>query len=480
MKRMLATLYSIIVFSIVVCVLFMSRSSHPYSPHETSSAFPALLISSWLFASAMFAGAFYTYRLAGFFDMTIERAIFTLLIVTLVAGAFGRSPSLYPRRAIEWAFILFAFICLASMAIHGFGPASSRFASPWFIFITAYLFPFVAFLFAKRYLVTERDLSILFHTLFYLGAYLSIIAFFEFFNLRQYVHPRFIVDPKVLAHWDRARGPFYNAALNGFAMVIGFICGVQLLSSKRGFAKVLHLILMTLFFPAVFFTLTRSVYLCFLFTLGALLLAYRTPLSKWKLLAIPLALVLIFASMNLHRLESSNRREGGVYEVEEVRIREALFSMSMIMIADNPVLGVGFAQFLPASLSKYRALVPLAQQYEAVSQHHQILTIAVEVGLVGVSLYLWMIVMFLIRAYSLFARFPGTGYFDQNLALLIGLALGVYILNSLFIDPSFQLFPNAVFFTFGGIADGLYGRLPQIQAAAEGAIPLGLSPSYGA
>jgi O-antigen ligase len=154
--------------------------------------------------------------------------------------------------------------------------------------------------------------------------------------------------------------------------------------------------------------------------------------------------------------------------------------MSMIMIADNPVLGVGFAQFLPASLTKYRALVPLAQQFEPTSEHHQILTIAVEVGLIGVTLYLWMIVMFLILAYSLFTGLPRTGYFDPNLALLIGLALGVYILNSLFIDPSYQLFPNAVFFTFGGIADGLYGRLPQIQAAAEVAIPLGLSPSYGA
>ncbi len=480
MKRMLAFLYSVIIFSIVVSVFFLSRSYHPYSPHETSVHFPALLISCWLFAAAMFGGVFYTYRLAGFFDLTIERAIFIILIVTLIAGAFSRSPSLHPRRAIELAFILFAFICLASMAVHGFGPSSPRLTSPWYIFITAYLFPFLAFLFAKRYLVTERDFSILFHTLFYLGAYLAIIAFFEFFDLRQYVYPRFIVDPKVLAHWDRARGPFYNSALNGFAMVIGFICGVQILSSKRGFAKVLHLILMSLFFPAVFFTLTRSVYLCFLFTLGTLLFAYRTPLSKWKLLALPLALALIFGSMNLHRLESSNRREGGVYQVEEVHIREALFNMSMIMIADNPVLGVGFAQFLPASLTRYRALVPLAQQFEPTSEHHQILTIAVEVGLIGVTLYLWMIVMFLIRAYSLFTWFPSTGYFDPNLALLIGLALGVYILNSLFIDPSYQLFPNAVFFTFGGIADGLYGRLPQIQAAAEVAIPLGLSPSYGA
>jgi len=480
MKRMLATLYSMIIFSIVVSVFFLYRSSHPYSAHETSVSFPALIFSLWLVAAAMWGRSFYVYRLAGLFDLSIERIIFLVVIVTLIAGLPAGSPSWRGRRSIERLFFLFALICVASMTIHGFGPSSSKYVSPWYIFISAYLFPFAAFLFAKRYLVAERDLSFVFHALFYLAVYLGIMAFFEFLDLRQYVYPRFINDPKVWLHLDRARGPFKNAALNGFTLIIGFICGVQLLSFKRGFARLLHLILMSVFFPAIFFTLTRSIYLCFLFTLGTLLPAHRTPFSKWKLLALPLALAVIVAFMNLSRQASSERRAGGVYQVQEVLIREALIKRSAIMIADNPVFGVGLAQFIPASVAKYRGLVPVAESFQETSQHHQLLTIAVELGLIGISVYLSIVVMFFRRVYSLFIGLPRTGFIDSNLALLIGISLGVYILNNFFIDPSFQLFPNALFFTFGGLADGLYGQLELMQTADEGAIPLGFSPSYGA
>ncbi|MGA2026521.1 MAG: O-antigen ligase family protein [Syntrophobacteraceae bacterium] len=477
---MLAALFSVIIFSIVVSVFFFYLSSHPYSAHETSASFPALIFSLWLIAVAMWGKPFYAYRFADLFDLTIERFVFGVVILILFAGAFAGSQSWRGKRVIERSLFLFALICMASMTIHGFGPSSSKYASPWFIFISAYLFPFAAFLFAKRYLVAEKNLSLVFHVLFYLGVYLAIIAFFEFFNLRQYVYPRFIADPKILAHWDRARGPFFNAAINGFAIVIGFICGVQLLSFKRGFARLLHLILMTVFFPAVFFTQTRSIYLCFLVTLVTLLVAYRTPVSKWKLFAIPLALVMIFAIVNLPRLESSERREGGVYQVEEVVIREALFRMSLVMVKDNPVFGVGLAQFIPASVARYKDLVPLPATYQPTSQHHQLLAMAVELGLVGLFVYLSITVVFFRRVYSLFIGLPKAGFIDSNLALLIGLALGVYILNNFFIDSSFQLFPNAVFFTFGGMADGLYGQLKLMRTADEGAIPLGFSPSYGA
>lgn len=477
---MLATLCSVIIFSIVVIMIFLYRSSQQYSAHETAVSFPVLIFSLWLVATAMWGRFFYVFRVAGLFDLTIDRILFGIVILILIAGPLAGPPSWRGSRAIERSLFLFALICVVSMTIHGFGPSSPTYPSPWYIFISAYLFPFAAFLFAKKYLVTEKDLSFVFHALFYMAAYLAVMAFFEFFALRQYVYPGFINNPKVLLHLDRARGPFLNSALNGLALIIGFICGVQLLSLKRGFARLLHLILMSLFFPAVFFTLTRSIYLCFLFALGALLFAYRTPFSKWKLLALPLALTLIVASINLPKLASSERRAGGVYQVQEIIIREALFKRSVIMVADNPVSGVGLAQFIPASVAKYKGLVPIAETSQEQTQHFQLLGMTVELGLIGVSVYLSIIALFFRRVYSVFIGLSRTGFIDSNLALLIGISLGVYILNNFFIDSSPQLFPNAVFFTFGGLADGLSGRLQLMQTADEGAIPSGLSPSYGA
>ncbi len=260
--------------------------------------------------------------------------------------------------------------------------------------------------------------------------------------------------------------------------MIGFACGIHLLSLKRGFARLFHTILLALFFPAVFFTLTRSVYLCFLLTLGTLLFAYRTPFPKWKLLSIPLALALIFALVNLPRLASSERREGGVYQVQEVLIREALLKRSVIMIMDNPLFGVGLAQFIPASLAKYKGLVPTSESSEEQPQHHQLIGMTVELGLVGVSVYLAIIAMFLKRVFALYRGLPHFGLISSNLAVIIGISMSVYILNNFFIDSSFQLFPNLLFFTFGGLADGLYYRLPLLRTTEDGPVSFGLS--YGA
>jgi hypothetical protein len=477
---MVIALILLIIFSIVVTAFFFHRSSHPYSESVPPVSIRAFLFSLWLVAAAMWGRGFYQYKVAGLFDLTIERALFIAVLFILTAGLISDSPIVRGKRSIELLLFLLCLICVVSMTVHGFAPTSPKNPSPWNIFISAYLFPIAAYLFAKKYLVAERDIAFLFQALFYLALYLGIMAFFEFYDLRQYVYPRFINDPKVWLHLDRARGPFLNSALNGFTLIIGFLCGVHLLAFKRGVARLLHLFLMSVFFPAVFFTLTRSIYLCFLLTLGTLLFAYRTEFPKWRLLAFPLAAVLIFALMNLPRLASSERREGGVYQVTEVRLREALIKRSVIMVTDNPVFGVGLAQFIPASVARYKGLVSIPETAEEQTQHFQLLNIAVELGLVGVSVYLGIIVLFFRRVYSLFLGLPKSGFIDSNLALLIGVALGVYVLNNFFIDSSFQLFPNAVFFTFGGLADGLYCRLEMGQMAMEEAIPLGLSSTLPA
>ncbi len=480
MNGMVATLSLLIISSIAVSVFFFYRSSRAYSQDETRVSFLAVVFSLWLIAAAMWGPAFYAFRLAGLFDMTIERILFVAVIMTMLAGLFSKTSNVPASRTIEPLLALFCLICLISMTFHGFAASSPKYLSPWHMFINGYLFPFAAFLFAKKYLVTERDLSFVFHALFYLGAYLGIMAFFEFFSLRQYVYPQFINDPKVWLHLDRARGPFLNSALNGFAMIIGFVCGIHLLPFKRGFGRLVHLLLLSVFFPAIFFTLTRSVYLCFLLTLGTLLLAYRTSFPKWKLLSIPLAIVLILSIANVHRLSSSDRRSGGVYQVQEVLIREALLRRSMVMIADNPLFGLGLAQFVPASVAKYRGLVPIPESTAEETQHHQLIGMTVELGLVGVSVYLAIIVTLFRRVYSLYTGLPRAGFMDSNLAILIGICLSVYVLNNFFVDSSFQLFPNAVFLTFGGVADGLYSRLGLMQATNEPRVPGGLSSPHEA
>lgn len=420
---------------------------------------PAILLGSWIVAGAVFGPNFFVLQPAGLFDITIERLIFTALLFFLVAGLFTGNVRFQLNISLEIVMAIFTMGCLLSMIRSGFIAALPEFLSPWFVFISGYLFPFIVFVFAKNYLVREKDVALIFQVLFYLGIYLSITAFFEYTNLRQFVFPRYINDFELGIHLDRARGPFLNAPFNGVMILIGLISGLHLLQAKTGFAKVFHQAALLLFFPAVFFTLTRSVYLGLLVTLFVFLGWYKTSFSKWKLISLPLAIFLIVGVANSPRLLSTERREGGVAQVEEVEIRMALLRRSFFFFTEQPLTGIGLAQFSTASSRSYRGPVSYIEaEANTTIQHNHLLGIATELGLPGFLLYLTMLILILRRIGQLSGKLPDSGVIGNNLPVTIFAIWSVYLTNNLFVEPSSSLLTNAVPFLFAGLADGLYTR----------------------
>jgi len=332
----------IILLSVTVSLLFvwMSAPKHPIDSQPIRLL--TLLFSFWIVASALWGPLFFAYKPPGFFDITIERILFSIIVFSMVMGLFTGQIDLSFRksRTIEFYMFLFVVICVISMIRFGFtSPLPDVFPNPWFIFITGYLFPFFVFVFAKNYLTHEKDQFFVFQALFLFGTYLVIISFFEFFQMRQYVFPRYINDPEFFLHLERARGPFLNAGINGVAIIIGFACGLHLLTRLQGFTKLVYMFLLTLYFPAIFFTQTRAVYLSFLFALIILLGFYRTTFPKWKLFALPLVLTLIFAFIISPRFFSRERREGGVMQTGEIVVRLELINRSFEMVKSRPLGG---------------------------------------------------------------------------------------------------------------------------------------------
>jgi O-antigen ligase len=325
--------------------------------------------------------------------------------------------------------------------------------------------------------MTERDVMVILHALFYFGIYLSITAFFEFMNLRQFVFPQYINDPLVSdLHLNRARGPFLNAAVNGVAILIGFISGLHLLEKKSGFAKFFYQVSVFIFLPAVFFTLTRSVYLGLIIVLIIFLAFYKTTFSKWKLLALPLALILILAVANSPRLLSSERREGGVAQVGEVTIRMALLQQDAILFLERPLTGIGLAQFIPTTVQAFRGPVPFILEYaRGTFQHNHLMGIATELGLIGLAIYVTMLVFILRRFKQSAGKLAEKGIMGDNIRIAILAVWCVYLNNNLFIDPSVSLFVNAVPFIFAGLLDGLYTR--SLEAPLPAPLPAKMSVS---
>jgi hypothetical protein len=420
---------------------------------------PALMLALWLVACAVFGPQYHVLRFAGIFDITIERLFFLVLIFFLAHGIFTGKVRFNVNFSLEMAMCVFAVICVFSMLRTGFFPLTPIFPSPWFVFITGYLFPFIVFVFAKNFIRNENEVQIILQTLFFFGVYLSIVAVFEYYNWRQFVFPRYINNPEIGLHLDRARGPMLNAAFNGSGILAGFICGIHLLEKKKGFVRVFYQSALVLFFPAIFFTQTRSVYLGALIVLVLFWGWYDTSFPKWKLVSMPLAVALILVMAYSPWLLSKERREGGIYQTEEIDIRMTLIQKSFFLFSEHPFTGVGLAQFIPASVKEYKGRVSyLAENARTEFQHNHLLGLAVELGAGGFAVYLLIVFLILKRLWQLSGKLQRSGIMGNNLRLVILSFWCVYLCNNMFVEPSSAIFINSVPFVFAGIADGLYTR----------------------
>ena len=420
---------------------------------------PVLILAFWLVACAVFGPAFHVFRFPGVIDITIERLVFLILLFFLTMGSFTGKVRFKTNISIEISMMVFALICVFSMLRTGFYPSTPDFPSPWFAFISGYLFPFIMFVFAKNYVRNENEVQLLLQALFWFGMYLSLIAFFEFFNFRQFVFPQYINNPEIQLHLDRARGPFLNAAFNGVGILVGFICGIHLLEKKKGVIRIIYQSALMLFFPAIFFTQTRSVYLGMLIVMVLFWGWYDTSFPKWKLATLPLAVVLILVMAYSPWLLSKERREGGIYQTEEMDIRMILIQKSVFLFSEHPFAGVGLAQFIPASVKEYKGRVSfIAESANAEFQHNHLLGLAVELGAGGFLVYLSVIFLILKRLWQLSGKLQRTGIMGNNLRLIILSVWCVYLSNNMFVEPSNAIFINSVPFVFAGIADGIYTR----------------------
>jgi hypothetical protein len=468
----------LIIFALVAILLWFRAKHELFYSEDERLGLPAILLAIWLIASVVFGVNFFVLRVAGSFDITIERLIFSMIFIFLGLGLFTGKIRFRTHIIVEIIMGIFVLICLFSMIRTGFLPVSRKFISPWSVFIAGYLFPFIVFVFAKYYVVSVKDVVVILKALFYFGIYLSIMAFFEYAGLRQFIFPQYIIDPSISEmHLDRARGPFLNAAVNGFGILIGFICGLHLLQEKTGLAKAFYLAALLIFFPAVYFTQTRSVYLGMLITLCIFLGWYRTPFPKWKLISLPLAVVLIAGIAYSPRLLSSDRREGGVAQKQEVDVRFALMTKSYVLFSAQPITGIGLSQFIPSSFGSYKGPVSFSmEEMEPQLQHNHIMGIAVELGIPGLLAYLTLIFLILRRLKQIKAKLPEAGIMGKNLSIAIFSIWCVFLETGLFLETSLDVFTHAVPFLFAGLADGLYTRSLESGSLPYASIRISQSP----
>jgi O-antigen ligase len=377
---------------------------------------------------------------------SIDRIAFGILVATLVTRALLlRERVLAPMR-VFWPMLALAALALWDLINQPFE------VQIWSAVAAKFIVPYTLFCLASTVfsdLQSRRRLE--FFVLLVLG-YLIWIALAMAVKADFLVFPKYILDPGIGLHPDRARGPFLQAEANGATLNILGLIALDAYGRGRlhGFWAVLVLGTLPL---ALLATKTRAVWLGF--GLSTLALWFLTRSSKVRRVCGAMAIagaVFLLAALTL-----SSSRDGSVRErmtnSNTVEFRFAAYQAGWQMLQERPLLGWGAGPMQ----------VELADRIdgfhgEVFVVHNTYLEIVLEYGLIGFALYVWIVVEFIRltrRAHT--PGFGTRGEFLEEPRPVWPLVLGVYFLSGMFVVMSYQ-FVNGLLFTLAGALAGQAGR----------------------
>jgi O-antigen ligase len=260
---------------------------------------------------------------------------------------------------------------------------------------------FVLFLVAPVAFRTEEQRTHLLAGLVAVGGYLGITACTQGLGLDQLVFPRFILDESIGHHVDRARGPFLEAGANGLAMFACAVASVIAAARWRGRWRQVAIGVCALCLLGILFTLTRQVWLGAV--LGAVVGLAVTP--RLRSHAVPLILAGFLVVLAAYSTAPGLRARVDSRANNERTVWDRLNSgrAALRMVADRPLLGFGWGMFERESVPYYA----VARDYplsHVRNLHNLILSNAVELGLVGLTL--WAAALLAALAGALLRRGP--------------------------------------------------------------------------
>jgi O-antigen ligase len=366
----------------------------------------------------------------------IDRVAFVLLLIGVAGRAVLLRQNLFVFDRATWPMLGLTFLALASAAGQGFDQEA------WSLLASKVVVPFAMFHIAGLIFTDEARLRHFEIFCLVVLAYLTFTAIAFLCGAHALIFPRFILNPDLGIHADRARGPLLQAVANGVSLIVLGL--VALHSYIRGKMRRTALAVLLAAVPiAILATLTRAVWLSFAAALLAVALLFWRARSRRLFLAISIvaisALALLFSSEQLRSTLDERLNEEGPIE-----FRQAVYSGAWEMFLERPLLGWGFHQMqdeLPRHVTGYNEKILYA--------HNTYLELLGEQGAVGFGLYAWL----MWELWSLRRTVTPEheeGFLNRHIHRLWPIILGVYWLNAAVVVMSYQ-FVNALIFSMAGM-----------------------------
>jgi putative inorganic carbon (hco3(-)) transporter len=360
----------------------------------------ALLLAGSLFVLVWWADPAYTMSAAIFLTpfgsnwpqfgipgpLSPDRLLFAAAIgaILLRAPGIGDRPRLKVGAA-HWLLGLAVLYAVTSAFVVGTITTKTTFLR---IVDSFGIMPFLIFLTAPVVFRTQQERRILLISLVALGAYLGFTALAETAGVSQLVFPKYILNRHYGIHYGHARGPFADAVANGLAMYMCAVASaIALATWRHGAMRAAAGVVCLLGVVGAFLSLERSVWIAVVAGTTVAMLATR----GMRRLFLPAMLggVLVIGSALLLVPGLPARVHDRLSDTQTVWDRKNLDRAAINMIESRPLLGFGWGKFHSYSANYFQQAPDYPLSATTYDIHNTPLVYAVEIGLLGLALWLF-------------------------------------------------------------------------------------------
>jgi O-antigen ligase len=349
---------------------------------------PAYTLSAAIFLTP-FAGHWPRLGVPG--PLSPDRLLFAAAIVAIVL----RAPPVAngPRLRVAGAHWLLA-LATGYAIVSAFFAGTLFESEGFFKLVDAFgILPFLTFLVAPIAFRTPAQRRVLLGTLVALGAYLGATVLFDILKLDALVFPKYILDAGYGIHPGRGRGPFVDAVASGLALyTCGVACVIAVATWQSRGMRAVAVAVGLLCIVGAFLSLERSVWIAAVTATTVAMLAmpgmrrYFLPVMVGVAIAVVGSLIVI---PGLSALVSERVNDQGT-----LWDRRNLNRAAINMVEAKPLIGFGWSRFATYSADYFEqaADYPLTAagtigQSKRFGVHNTPLTYAVDLGLIGVTLW---------------------------------------------------------------------------------------------
>jgi O-antigen ligase len=310
------------------------------------------------------------------------------------------------------------------------------------------LVPFAMYLLMRLTTPRKKEMERLSVVAFIVAVSQSVIGLLSWFA-PQVLPPQWLHLQGVRTVGTLRQPAVYTSALI-FSIALLFQAAMN---RKAGWLRTVYLSGFGLGAVCVFLSFSRGSWVGGVLVAAGLLILFPKPMIRMSIILLAIMAVLASGALSSQMAWASERLETQDTIKSRVAISEALIAMNQ----RKPFFGWGYgnqkrysAQFLKRAGAGYASL----------SSHNTYLTIAAEMGLAGLFLYIFPFVWWLILSVKVLSRIPKDGMWDRSLLVVFWLVIVNYIIVSNFIDIRYFPFGLTLsWMTLGCVANVVYPYL---------------------